>query len=324
MAKTIYLAGGCFWGVERYLSLVPGVIKTQTGYANGHRANPSYEVVCSGTSGFAETVEVTYDESLISLDALLFLFYDIIDPTSVNRQGNDVGIQYRTGIYYSDEDDAHVISSSLQELQSHHDKEVVIEIEPLACFYPAEDYHQAYLDKHPGGYCHINPRNFENIGRKLAKYEQIRKLSPLQYAVTQQSATEPAFSNEYFDNFELGIYVDVVTGEALFSSKDKFESDCGWPAFSRPLQASAIQEHVDYSHRMIRTEVRGTNSDSHLGHVFTDGPRESGGLRYCINSAALRFVPKDQMAEKGYGHLLGLFDSSTEGSSDEETNHNSD
>lgn len=309
MTKKIYLAGGCFWGVEKYLSLVPGVTETKVGYANGQGESPCYEAVCSGATGFAETVEIAYDECLIDLATLLFLFYGIIDPTALNRQGNDIGTQYRTGIYFIDEEDEAVIKTSLQELQSHHEKMVRVELEPLTCFYPAEEYHQAYLDKHPSGYCHIDPRSFENIERRLMMSKQIRKLDPLQYAVTQQNATEPAFANEFFDSFKPGIYVDVVTGEPLFSSRDKFESGCGWPAFSKPLKDSAIEERADYSHHMIRTEVRSADSDSHLGHVFTDGPRDQGGLRYCINSAALRFIHKDEMAAQGYADLLGLFDS---------------
>lgn len=321
MTKTIYLAGGCFWGVQKYLSLIPGVLKTRAGYANGNRENPSYEVVCTGTSGFAEAVEITYDESLIDLETLLLLFYDIIDPTSLNRQGNDLGTQYRAGVYYSDEGDAAAISASLLELQSHYAEKVVIEFEPLACFYPAEDYHQEYLDKHPGGYCHIDPRSFEDIERKLAMFRQIRDLNPLQYAVTQQNATEPAFANEYFDTFEPGIYVDVITGEPLFSSADKFESGCGWPAFSQPLYESVIEIRPDHSHYMNRTEVRSSDSGSHLGHVFNDGPWEKGGLRFCINSAALRFVPLDRMKSEGYGHLVHLFDNPADDPSGKESDY---
>ncbi|MDR2106320.1 MAG: peptide-methionine (S)-S-oxide reductase MsrA [Coriobacteriales bacterium] len=290
--KTIYLAGGCYWGVERFVALIPGVCTTRVGYANGSTDSPSYEQVCTGTTGHAETVEVRYDDERLNLSDLLWLFYDIIDPLSLNRQGNDVGTQYRTGIYYVDAADKPVIERSLAELQSRHAVPIAVELAPLAGFSPAEDYHQRYLEKNPQGYCHINPRSFKDVERRLAQAAAVRALDPLSYAVTQQSATEPPFANAYHDHFEPGTYVDAVSGEPLFSSADKFDSGCGWPAFSRPLDPGLLREIPDNSHGMLRTEVRSASSDAHLGHVFTDGPAEAGGLRYCINSAALRFVPK--------------------------------
>jgi peptide methionine sulfoxide reductase msrA/msrB len=290
--KTIYLAGGCFWGVERYVSLIPGVVATRVGYANGTTSDPSYEQVCGGNTGHAETVEVSYNSERLALGDLLFLFYDIIDPLSLNRQGNDVGTQYRTGIYYVDSADKPLIEQSLAELQTHYATLLAVEIAPLSSFFAAEDYHQRYLEKNPQGYCHIDQRSFEDVERRLAQVADLRALDPLQYAVTQQNATEPPFVNAYHDHFEPGVYVDVVTGQPLFSSQDKFDSGCGWPAFAKPLEQGLLHERLDRSHGMMRTEVRSASSNAHLGHVFTDGPAETGGLRYCINSAALRFVPK--------------------------------
>jgi peptide methionine sulfoxide reductase msrA/msrB len=304
--STIYLAGGCFWGVQNYLARIPGVVGTQVGYANSNVKQPSYEAVCSGATNAAEAVGVDYDSAVLSLDRLLFLFFDIIDPTSLNRQGNDVGTQYRTGIYYTDAADLPTIKAALQELGQRYTAPLAIELAQLNNFYPAEIYHQDYLDKNPGGYCHISPGKFAGVAKRAELIPKIRELTPLQYGVTQQNATEPPFANEYFDEFGKGIYVDVITGEPLFISADKFESGCGWPAFSKPIEPELLKERMDNSLGAVRTEVRAANSDSHLGHVFTDDPADSGGLRYCINSAALRFVPAQQMEAQGYGELLEL------------------
>jgi peptide methionine sulfoxide reductase msrA/msrB len=311
----IYLAGGCFWGLEKYLAAIPGVIKTEVGYANGNTAKPSYEEVCYNNTGHAETVYVAYDEKRLPLDFLLELYYEAIDPVSVNRQGGDRGTQYRTGIYYVNQEDRPIIEASIKKLQKRFDRPIAIEVLPLKNYYPAEDYHQKYLDKNPGGYCHIKKDKFERAAKALvnpalypaAEREELkRSLTPLQYEVTQNSATEPPFRNEYYDNFRPGIYTDITTGEPLFVSSDKFESGCGWPSFSRPIDPGVIRELADSSHGMERTEVRSRSGNAHLGHVFTDGPKKLGGLRYCINSAALRFIPKEDMEKEGYGYLLGL------------------
>lgn len=333
--KTIYLAGGCFWGTEHFLGLVHGVESTEVGYANSNVPNPTYREVCTGRTGAAETVKVVYDADEVSLPFLLSLYYETIDPTSLNKQGNDRGTQYRTGIYYTDPAERPIIEKSLEQLQKHYNKPLAIEVGPLKNFYPAEDYHQDYLDKNPGGYCHINPGLFKlarevrdttlmnkkaeasvdttgNVSSLERKYtkpsdsELRKKLTPLQYEVTQNAATERPYANEYNKEFRPGIYVDIVTGEPLFLSTDKFESGCGWPAFSKPISPDLIKGYRDLSHGMDRIEVRSSSGDSHLGHVFNDGPADKGGLRYCINSASLRFVPLADMQKEGYGDLIPL------------------
>ena len=313
--REIYLAGGCFWGLEKYLSLVKGIVDTEVGYANGKTENPSYEDVCHKESGHAETVKVWYNSDEVSLNFILKLFYDVIDPVAKNRQGNDIGTQYRTGIYYTDDQDREIIVNSLKELQKSYDLPIAIEVMPLQNYFAAEEYHQKYLDKNPNGYCHIGGEKFKKAKhaqdhqlRYRAKTKEVLKntLTDMQYNVTQNNATEPPFSNEFNDNYKEGIYVDVTTGEPLFVSSDKFESGCGWPSFSRPISSDVIKELTDTSHGMKRVEVRSKTGDAHLGHVFEDGPRESGGLRYCINSASLAFIPKERMEDKGYGYLLDI------------------
>lgn len=314
LIKTIYFAGGCFWGVEKYFSLIQGVIKTKAGYANGKTEHPTYEDVCRRRTGHAETVRVSYEDKQISLKDLVNLFFHIIDPVSINRQGNDYGIQYRTGIYYEDSDDLPILRQAYVLLQEQYDQPLALEIKELQNFYPAEEYHQNYLDRHPGGYCHIAPKQFEYANAFQQKHysrpsqETLKKeLTPLQYDVTQNDATERAFDNEYYNHFEKGIYVDITTGEPLFLSTEKFESGCGWPSFSRPIQDAALTEKTDLRFGMHRTEVRSKTGDAHLGHVFSDGPIQKGGLRYCINSAALRFIPYKEMEQQGYGQYLKLF-----------------
>lgn len=316
MKKEIYLAGGCFWGTEQYLQYIKGILATEVGYANGNTENPTYEEVCRKDTGHAEAVKVEYEDTVIGLPYILELYYDVINPVSVNRQGGDVGSQYRTGIYYIDEQDVPVIEGSISKLQENYKEKIAIERLPLNNYYKAEEYHQKYLDKNPGGYCHIGADKFEKAKKAIDKDKKFEKksleklkqdLTTEQFEVTQNSATEAPFKNEYFNEFSQGIYVDITTGEPLFMSADKFDSGCGWPSFSKPIDTAMINELKDTSFGRVRTEVRSSHGDAHLGHVFTDGPKESGGLRYCINSASLRFVPKEKMEEEGYGEYLGLF-----------------
>jgi peptide methionine sulfoxide reductase msrA/msrB len=249
------------------------------------------------------------------LEFLLDLYYEAINPVSLNRQGGDVGRQYRTGIYYTDKADLPVIERSLARLQKQYDRPIAIEVRPLLNYSPAEEYHQRYLDKNPGGYCHIGPAQFKKASQATvnpADYpapdtDTLRNtLTPMQYEVTQNSATEPPFQNEFDHEFRPGIYVDITTGEPLFTSSDKFDSGCGWPSFAKPLDPNVVREHEDTTHGMLRTEVKSRSGSAHLGHVFPDGPKELGGLRYCINSAALRFIPKEEMEREGYGAFLPL------------------
>ena len=311
----IYLAGGCFWGTEKYISSIKGVLSTEVGYANGNTANPTYDDVCHMNTGHAETVHVIYDSSILPLEFLLDLYYDSVNPVSVNRQGGDAGTQYRTGIYYVNKNNVAIIEKSISKLQKKYDKPIAIEVKPLKCFYPAEEYHQKYLNKNPNGYCHIQKDKFEKAAKavinpsvySLPNSETLKKnLSSIQYEVTQNSDTEPPFRNEFYNNFRSGIYVDITTREPLFSSNDKFESGCGWPSFSKPIDPNVIKEEHDFSHGVTRIETRSRVGDAHLGHLFDDGPKELGGLRYCINSASLRFIPKDEMETEGYGYLLSI------------------
>lgn len=309
MIREIYLAGGCFWGVEGYFKRIEGVKDTTCGYANGKTANPSYEDVCRHNTGHAETVRVLFDMDVINLEDLLIYYFRIIDPVSVNKQGNDVGTQYRTGIYYTDESLLPVIKAAVEREQRKYNEKIAVEVLPLENFYSAEEYHQNYLDKNPNGYCHINLNlanepivRSENY-KKLDDKELKEKLTTLQYDVTMNAATERPFDNEFNSNFERGIYVDITSGEPLFLSTDKFESGCGWPSFSKPIQKDLVRYNEDLSLGRRRIEVRSNVADAHLGHVFDDGPSELGGLRYCINSAALRFIPIDKMDAQGYGYL---------------------
>ena len=310
--REIYFAGGCFWGVEEYFSRIPGVYDVVSGYANGNTEQPTYEEVCSNTTGFAETVRVQFDPSVVSLRVLTGQYFKIIDPISVNRQGNDRGTQYRTGIFYTEEKDCASIQPVMNEIQNDYSEPLAVELAPLENFYPAEDYHQDYLQKNPGGYCHIDFSSLEDltvhangtVGIRILEKELREELTPLQYEVTRNAATERPFTGEYWDSDETGLYVDIVTGEPLFTSADKFDAGCGWPSFTKPVEPEAITQQEDNSHGMKRIEVRSHDGDSHLGHVFEDGPAESGGLRYCINSASLRFIPLSRMEEEGYGAYI--------------------
>lgn len=305
--RDIYLAGGCFWGVEAYMARIYGVYDVTSGYANGNSDNPSYRDVLGG-SGHAETVHVRYDPKHTDLKTLLDLFFVVVDPTSLNKQGNDVGESYRSGIYYVDEEDLGVINQVIAEQDDLYSKPIVVEVEPLDGYYLAEEYHQDYLEKNPNGYCHIEFDAIEEqevtpssaLYTKPSDDELRATLTDLQYRVTQEDATERSFNNKYWDNKEKGIYVDIVSGEPLFSSATKYVSGTGWPSFWAPISEEFVQLKEDNKLLVTRTEVRSTYGDSHLGHVFDDGPREHTGLRYCMNSAAMRFIPYDEMDAEGY------------------------
>ena len=310
--KTIYLAGGCFWGVEAYMEKVYGVADAVSGYANGNTENPTYEDVLYKNTGHAETVKVDYDPERVSLEKILDYYLLVVDPTSLNKQGNDRGTQYRSGVYFTDENERKIIEERLKKEQEKYKEKIVVEVQKLENFYKAEEYHQDYLKKNPNGYCHIDILKANEVIIDQSKYpkpsdeELKKKLTEAQYRVTQENDTEHAFSNEYWDNKEKGIYVDVATGEPLFSSTDKYDSGCGWPSFTKPVSKEVVTYHKDFSFNMERTEVRSRSGDSHLGHVFDDGPKESGGLRFCINSASIRFIPLEDMKKEGYGYLTHI------------------
>ena len=285
--KVIYLAGGCFWGVEAFISRLKGVNQTEVGYANGRDLAPTYEKVCTGKTGHAETVKVTYNPQIITLEEILESFFRIIDPFTLNRQGNDIGTQYRTGIYWQENEQREIVLKFLKEKQKESSERIAVEAYPISSFYTAEMYHQKYLERNPQGYCHVD--------LNLIDDEEFCHLSKEEFEITQLAMTEPPHSGKYDDFFEDGVYVDVVDGEVLFSSEDKFDSGCGWPAFSRPISDDAITQNRDFSHGTTRIEVRSAKANSHLGHLFHDGP--GGSKRYCINSAALKFIPKDEVEE---------------------------
>ncbi|MGO1247991.1 MAG: bifunctional peptide-methionine (S)-S-oxide reductase MsrA/peptide-methionine (R)-S-oxide reductase MsrB [Oceanisphaera sp.] len=337
--RAIYLAGGCFWGVEAYMERINGVVDVVSGYANGDKdlPNPSYEQVIRG-SGHTETVKVTYDPDKIQLNTVLAHYFRIIDPTSLNRQGNDRGIQYRTGIYYTDSADKAVIAQVANEQQAKYPEPIVVEQEPLDHFYLAEMYHQDYLAKNPNGYCHVDLSLADdpleqaavpaqsNTTKFTAATTITQAFNPKRYAnfdksdltkdqryITQQSGTERAYSHEYDNLYAPGIYVDVVSGEPLFSSADKYDSQCGWPSFTQPIASQVVTEHEDRAFNMLRIEIRSRVADSHLGHVFNDGPKDRGGLRYCINGGALQFIPLNVMPQSGYGALVELVKQEAQG-----------
>jgi peptide methionine sulfoxide reductase msrA/msrB len=310
---VIYLAGGCFWGLEKLMQSLPGVIDVVSGYANGRAdVSPTYKLVCTSTTGYRETVRVVYQPERISLDALLFAYFQVIDPTVANRQGNDVGTQYQTGVYYPDEN-ARATVERIVSLEKERSPKFMVEVGALERFYEAEEYHQNYLDKNPNGYCHISRNEMRAVSAMLVdpgKYqrpaaEQIRaQLDEMQFKATQLGGTERAFSHPYYENKARGIYVDVVTGEPLFSSTDKFLSGTGWPSFTKPIDVNTLREVEDNSHGMRRVEVRSRAGNSHLGHVFFNDPVSPNGVRYCVNGSSLRFVPYEEMEAKGYGYLM--------------------
>ncbi|MBI5414276.1 peptide-methionine (R)-S-oxide reductase MsrB [Candidatus Peregrinibacteria bacterium] len=332
-------SGGCFWCSESDFEKTDGVTEVISGYSGGPEKNPTYEDVSAGKTGHRESIQVFYDPKKVKYEDLLRAFWKHINPTDDGGQFVDRGKQYRSAIFYHDEEQRKLAEESKRELEASgkYDAPIVTEILPYTTFFPAEEYHQDYHLKHPWKYGFYRERSGrddyiqkiwgasdpeiskDSSSNKPAKSdfekktyikpnaEELEKmLTPLQYEVTQEEGTEPAFQNEYWDNKEEGIYVDIVSGEPLFSSLDKYDSGTGWPSFTKPIDSKNISTQKESGIFSTRTEVRSALANSHLGHVFGDGPKPTG-LRYCMNSAALRFVAKADLESEGYHEFIGLF-----------------
>ncbi len=346
--ERIILAGGCFWCTEAEFNHLPGVISAVSGYADSSKLNPHYQEVSEEVVTARESVEVIYDPKIITTDNILEVYFKHIDPTDVGGQFADRGHQYTTAIYYTKDDQKVKANTLIQRIEGskYFKGTITTQVLPFTNFYPAEEYHQDYKDKNPvryNAYREASGRNafIRNYWREddprvqaifnpttktsipnlsttskpwthmtqEEKQKRINELTPLQQKVTQEEGTERPFDNEYHDNKRVGIYVDIVSGEPLFLSIDKYDSGTGWPSFVKPISSSAVTIHEDHKLFSTRTEVRSTIADSHLGHVFPDGPADRGGMRYCMNSASMKFIPVEDMEKEGYGEYVQLLNS---------------
>lgn len=306
MERSAIFAGGCFWCMVKPFSIYSGIMNIVSGYIGGSLENPTYKDVCSGNTGHYEAIKIDYNDEIIDYSFLLDVFWKQVDPFDDGGQFADRGEQYKTAIFYCDDEQRRLAEDSIIELEKEHNHRVATKILKADTFYAAEEYHQDYhiknsnhyniYYKQSGRYNFVKGQDRRNFDRECLK----ERLTNLEFEVTQNDMTEIPFENKYFDNFDKGIYVDIVDGTPLFSSKDKLNCNCGWPSFSKPIDERHIHSRTDYSFGMIRTEVRSLKANSHLGHLYEDGADDMGGVRYYINSAALKFIPYEEMEENGY------------------------